>query len=253
MQTLQGSVMESLRAVQTFLNDNADKLAEIAKTGARQKLDDAIAELATHASDQTGSNLAAQGNTQKKRILQRALLRDHMAPIARIARADLPPTPEVEPLKMPKGRPTAERLAALADGMAKAASRFTDVFVSAGLPSDFIAQLNAATTAFVSAVNERTQNRGKRGGATKGLKQKLGAARKVVHVLDAFVQTALKDDSALLANWNMVKRVRRIANRPTSTAPATPPIPPTPPTPPIHPVPVAPPASPTPQADAATA
>ena len=237
MQTAQGSVLESLRAVQKFLTDNGDRLAGVVKTGARQKLDDAIVELTTHASDQQGSNLAAQGNTKTKRTLQLVLRRDHMAPIARIARADLPPTPAVEPLKMPKGRPTVERLAALAEGMAKAAAPFADTFVSAGLPIDFIAQLNGATDAMVGAVNERNQNRGKRGGATTGLKRKLGKARRIVHVLDAFVQTALQDDPELLSTWNLVKRVRRPSNRPaTSTTPP-------PATPPAIP-PVAPPATP---------
>jgi hypothetical protein len=229
MQTSQGSVLESLQAVQTFLTDNADKLGAVVKTGARQKLDDAIVELTTHAEEQQGSHLAAQGNTQEKRSLQLVLRRDHMAPIARIARADLPPTPAVEPLKMPKGRPTAARLAALADGMANAATPFADTFISAGLPTDFIAQLRAATTAMVASVAERNQNRGKRGGATTGLKQKLGRARRIVHVLDAFIQTALKDDQALLSSWNIVKRVRRNTNRPAT--PATPPV-----TPPVTPL-----------------
>jgi len=225
MQTTQGSVLESLQAVQTFLTDNADRLAGVVKTGARQKLDEAIAELTTHAEEQQGSHLAAQGNTQEKRNLQLVLRRDHMAPIARIARAELPPTPAVEPLKMPKGRPTVARLAALADGMANAAAPFADTFISAGLPPDFIAQLRAATTAMVAAVAERNQNRGKRGGATTGLKQKLGRARRIVHVLDAFIQTALKDDQVLLSSWNIVKRVRRNTNRPATPAapPATPP------------------------------
>jgi hypothetical protein len=228
MQTTQGSVLESLQSVQTFLTDNADKLGGVVKTGARQKLDDAIVELTTHAEEQQGSHLAAQGNTQEKRSLELVLRRDHMAPIARIARAELPPTPAVEPLKMPKGRPTVARLAALADGMANAATPFADTFISAGLPPDFIAQLRAATNAMVSAVAERNQNRGKRGGATTGLKEKLGRARRIVHVLDAFVQTALKDDSVLLSSWNIVKRVRRNSNRPanpatSATPPATPP------------------------------
>jgi hypothetical protein len=229
MQTTQGSVLESLRAVQTFLNDNGDKLAGVVKTGARQQLDDAIVELTTHATEQQGNHLAAQGNTKKKRTLQLVLRRDHMAPIARIARAELPPTPEVEPLKMPRGRPTAERLVALADGMASAATPFADTFISAGLPTDFIARLNAATSAMVSAVDDRNQNRVKRGGATTGLKRKLGRARRIVHVLDAFVQTALKDDPELLKSWTMVKRVRRPSNRPATQAipPATPPVQPT--------------------------
>jgi hypothetical protein len=147
-------------------------------------------------------------------MLQRKLRRNHMTPIARIARAELPVAPEVESLRMPKGRPTAEKLAAHAEGMAKAAAPLADTFVSAGLPPDFIARLNAASGALVEAVNERTQHRGRQNGATTGLKRKLSSARKLVHVLDAFVQTALEGDETLLANWDIVKRVRRTTNKP---------------------------------------
>jgi hypothetical protein len=253
--------LESLLIVQAFLNDNADKLAGIAKTGARQKLDDVIAELSIHAADQQGHNLAAQGATKQTRALRLELLHDHMAPIARIARADLPPTPQIEPLKMPKGKPTVARLAKIADGMAQAAGPFTDAFVSAGLPPDFVARLNGATEALLASVVARARNRGMRKGATTGLKQRLSAARKVVHVLDAFVKTALKDNPTLLADWNSVKRVRRNANRPASvvTPPTPPPTSSTSSTPAAAPAaapaataPVAGPASPTPPADAPT-
>jgi hypothetical protein len=70
--------------------------------------------------------------------LREALLRNHMAPISRIARADLPVTAELEPFKMPQGKPTIERLSAAANGMAKAARPFSPVFVSAGLPLETI-------------------------------------------------------------------------------------------------------------------
>jgi hypothetical protein len=235
MRTKQGSTLQSLRAVQAFLDQNADTLASVVHTGARQQLDDAIVTLSTHASDQTGNNLASQGATLKQRALRQSLLRDHMAPVSRIARADLPLTPEVEPLKMPRGRPTTERLAVAAYGMAKAALPFSAVFVSAGLPQDFVAQLNAAADAMLLAIDNRTQSRGKRGGATQGLKRKLVSGRKIVHVLDAFVQSALKDDHALLASWNVVKRVQRLTGRAAAPVAPTPPTPPTPQTPPPPP------------------
>jgi hypothetical protein len=229
MQTTQGSMLASLRAVQAFLDQNADPLAAVVKTGARQQLDDAIRVLSAHASDQTGSDLAAQGATRTQRTMREALLRDHMAPISRIARADLPVTPAVESLRMPRGRPTTERLAAAANGMAKAAVPFSPVFVSAGLPQDFVAQLNTATDAMLVALNDRTQNRGRRGGATQGLSEKLSAGRRIVHVLDAFVKSALKDNPSLLANWNMVKRVQKTNGRQPITVvpPVTPPSTPT--------------------------
>ena len=229
MQTRQGVVLESLRSVEKFLDDNAERLADVVDTGARRKLDELLAELATHATDQVGDNLGSQGAMKMTRMLKRRLRRWHMRPIARIARSDLPVTSAVEPLKMPKGKPTAERLVAYAEGMAQAAAPFSDTFVSAGLPSDFIARLKAATNALRAAVNDRLQHRGRQVGATTGLKQKLSSARKLVHVLDVFVETALDGDDALLAGWNMVKRVRKIASKPktavvvaTSTASSAP-------------------------------
>jgi hypothetical protein len=214
MQTKQGAVLESLRAVNTFLDEKADLLGDVVHTGVRRKLADALAELDTHATDQTAGSFVAQGATKRKYVLARRLRRRHMTPIARIARVELPHTPDLEPLKMPKGRPTPERLVAHADGMAKTAAPFAETFIAAGLPSDFIARLNAASGELRAAVTERTQNRGKQSGATTALKHQLSSARKLVHVLDAFVQTALEDDDALLASWNVVKRVRRIASQP---------------------------------------
>jgi hypothetical protein len=179
----------------------------VLQSGARQELDDAIAELSTHLSDQTGNSISAQVATQRHQTLRTVLLRDHMAPIARIARAKLPRTPEMAPLRVPSGRPTLARLVGAARGMAEAAAPFAAVFTAAGLPADFLAQLDATTTALVEAANDRLQHRGKVKGATEGFGTTLTTARRTVSVLDAFVRTALKDDPSLLANWRRVKRV----------------------------------------------
>src|SRR5207249_2899951 len=125
-----------------FLNDNADRLASVVQTGARKRLDDAIKTLDGHKTDQDGGTLTSRGLTRKQRSLRVELLRDHMSSIARIAKADLPNTPEFSALRMPAGKPTPERLAAAASGMSTVASNFPDVFISAGMPQDFIAQLN---------------------------------------------------------------------------------------------------------------
>jgi hypothetical protein len=205
-------MLESLRSVEQFLDENADKLANVVNTGARQRLTAAIADLSAHASEQTGSNLAAQGATQKKEALRQALIRDHMAPIARIAAADIPNLPELSPLRMPRGKPTAEKLASYAYGMGAAAAPFTDTFTKAGLGADFITQLNSAADAVVAVVANRTNSRGKRRGATDGLKARLTEGRRTVHILDALVKSALKDDRALLGNWNLVKRVTKTSS-----------------------------------------
>jgi hypothetical protein len=225
MQSDQGRILQSLRDVQTFLETYAGKLGDVVNTGARKSLDDMIAELANHVTDQTSSFIGAKSATQQQAALRQVLLRDHMAPIARIARASLPNTPAVAPLRMPKGAPGIEKLAAAAYGMAKAAAPFTATFTAAGLPADFVERLNQAADAMIAAVGDRSQKRGARRGATTGLKTTLSKGRKIVGVLDAFVHTALKDDPSLLSNWNGIKRVSiTTGGKQTSAAdaPATP-------------------------------
>ena len=202
-------MFQSLRAVQSFLDEHADQLTRVVQTGARKRLADTIAALDTHASNQTGSHIESQALTQRQRAFRASLLRDHMREISRVARADLPRTPEFGPLRMPRGRPTPEKLAAAAVGMAKVAAQHADVFTAAGVEADFVTQLNAVAESMLGALADRTLTRGRRRGATIGLKERLSEGRKVVAILDAFVKKALKDDAALLANWNSVMRVSK--------------------------------------------
>lgn len=111
-------------------------------------------------------------------------------------------------------------------------SQYANVFISAGLPADFIVQLDGAANALLAALSTHETLRGRGVTATKGMKGLLSEGRKVVHVLDAYVRIALKDDPALLAGWNSVKRVKRTSvrtpvtdissNIPTATPPSTP-------------------------------
>jgi hypothetical protein len=209
MQTRQGNTVQSLRAVRDFLDDHAAKFPSVAGSGARKKLDDAIAELTVHATDQSGSAMSAQSGTRKTRAFRETLIRNHMTPISRIARAELPHTQELLPLRAPHGNPTNERLAVAARGMAQAAVARADVFIASGLPPDFIARLDAATDAMLQSVDDRKKIRGRTKGATAGLSTQLRKARQTVHILDSFVRIALTDDPALLATWNSIRTVPR--------------------------------------------
>ena len=222
MQTKQGSMLQSLLNVEAFLEQNAAKLATVVNTGARHKLAEAIAELEAHATEQSGSATAARGATKLQRALRHALLRDHMASIASIARTELPQSPDIASLRLPKGKPTAQKLHADAYGMAQTAAKHAELFIAAGLPTEFVAQLTAAADAMIAAGADRSNSRGRRSGATKGLKSRLSAGRKIVHVLDTFVTRALNGNPALLANWNVVKRTRRTGTRSASAITTTP-------------------------------
>ena len=227
MQTVQGNMLESLIRVRTFLDDNAEKLASVVKTGTRNRLDETIAALTASLESQGSSNIAAKKSTQAQYARRVSLLKDHMSVVARIARATLPNTPELAALRMPKGSPSLVRLAAAAHEMANGAAAHTEVFVSAGLPTDFVEGLKAAADAMVAARGDRGSNTGRRAGATEALKTGLSAGRKIVRILDALVKTALKSELGLVADWINVSRVKRVTT--AAVAPAAPSAP-TPPT-----------------------
>jgi hypothetical protein len=209
MQTKEGNTLLSLRTAQEFLERNTDVLPEVAKTGVRQRLDEVIVALDGHASSQEGSSIAMRGATKLLRTRRTTLRRDHMAPIARIAKLDLPPIPQLQALRMPRGRPTVERLAAAAAGMAEAARPYADVIVAAGRPVDFLERLLEASDALVASYQGHIVRRGQLKGATRGLRAKLTTGRKLVHVLDALVQSELQHDPARLADWSVVMRVQK--------------------------------------------
>ena len=220
METVQGNMLLSLRNAKGFLEANAAQLAGVVTTGTKQELDEAIVELEMHVSNQGNTFIAAKGSTQKQRWLRSILLRNHMAPINRVAQLKLGDTPELAPFLMPRGKPTTERLAGLANGMADAAIPFTATFIAAGLPADFVPQLKSVVVQMVQSLSDRSLTHGKRKGATTSLKGVLTRGRKIVSVLDAFVRNALEDESTLLANWNLVKRVPNARVRTRGAQPA---------------------------------
>ena len=209
MQTRQNHTLFALNSAEAFISQNADRLTNVTTTGMRTKLSNLIAELKRNALGQGTSNLNARGTTQKHRQLRTILVRDHMNPIAAIAAAELPRTPELAPLRKPGSRFTAANLAHAAGAMAEAAAPFSDVFIAAGLPADFIAQLRAASDAMLEAIQARSLLLGKRSGATSGLSVRLTAAKKVLHAVDSLVRRSLSADPELLNDWNTVKRVKR--------------------------------------------
>ena len=213
MRVIEGYTLQSLRNVDTFLDDNASSLGSIPRTGTRRKLRQLIADLSTHAADQSGRTLQSMGATMRLRRRRKLLLEDHMLPIARIARAELHGTPELAPFRMPRRRLSVQRLAQDALGMSGAAVTFRRIFIDAGLPDDFVQQLDDAVAAMLASVSTRASNRNASSEATLGLRAKLSEGRKLVQVLDAFIRKELRHDPARLAGWARVKRVERTHGR----------------------------------------
>ena len=222
MKTTQSNMLASLRSVQAFLKTNADTLASVVTTGTKQELDDAIVTLGGHASNQSQTLIEAKSTTQTQEALRTELLQFHMAPINRIAKLKLSTVPELASFLMPRSKLPIQTLKGFADGMAAAAAKYSATFIAAGLPTDFIAQLNAVSTSMVNANTARDETAKRRQGVTQNLKSMLTMGRKVVHALDPLVRKVIHTNPGLLKNWIAAKRVPRTGSPATPATPATP-------------------------------
>lgn len=222
MQAEQANMLLALQNVQTYLNANEARLGGVVSPETRTALDDSIAQLAEHAGVQDAHTRAAKSAAAVHRATRTALIRDHMAPIDRIAKMKLEGSPALISLTLPRHRPSAERLAVLADGMAKAAAPYADIFVRAGCKPDFIEGLHAAAVEMMLSLHERAQVRGIVREATSALDTKLARARKVVKVIDGFIRSALADDRDALERWKQVKRVPQPRTGSRTSNPTTP-------------------------------
>lgn len=216
MRTKEAHQLEALRTVQAFLDEQQNRLPTIAASGARRQLDEALARLAQHADDQTSSAAWSRNGTKRYHALRRRLMRSHLVPIALIARTTKPPLSELAQFRIPRGKPTAQQLVAATHAMAEAAEPHAGTFIAAGMPTDFIEQMRSASDAMMAELETRAQERARHRIATEALRAGITSARRIVKVLDAFVQAECELDAGMLAGWESVTHVRCSARRPAN-------------------------------------
>ena len=224
MLAVQNAVLGALQRAQPFLTENADALASVDLTTSRKRLDDVVTSFTTHAVEQDANDRGAKGETAKQQQLRITLSTDFMRPIAEIARRNLQTVPEFKALQMPRSRVAGPAFLASAQGMAKAATLHKETLIERGLPADFLDQFEGELTPLEASMTDREQSRGRRIGATQGLRFQEQEGRSVLKVLDALVRRALRGNEALLATWQGVRMIRRRPGRPTtpSTTQTTP-------------------------------
>jgi hypothetical protein len=224
-------VLGALRSSQGFLDDHAVLLDEVNKSGARKTLDDVATQLTAHAVNQDAGHRQSQGETANQQALRAALRLGNMKPIAEVAKMKLRDVPNFKALTLPRSNMRGARLVATAGAMADAASGYVQVFVDAGLPADFLAQLRNAAEGLSKSLAERAQNQRLRAGATEGLRAQAKRGRSVLRLLDGLVVPKLGTDDRLLAEWRGARKVHKQPGRVGSAAQAPVAEGPTPPTP----------------------
>ena len=209
MHVQQGVVLETLRGIQRFRDDNVGILGAAIPLGAQKRLDETVTRMSEHAVDQIGGRRVAEGETAKQRSLSGELRYYHMQPIALVASQELREKPEFTLLRLPRYKVRGTRLTTAARDMANAAEKYTQLFVDGGLRSDFVAQLRAAADRLDESLAARGQSQGQRAGATAGLKAETKKARVLIKLLDSLVRPALGTNDALIREWESVSHVRR--------------------------------------------
>ena len=218
MKAFHAATLNTLTRVQRFLDLNGSSLGDINASGYRKILDDVVDKLGVHAADQTTTKRTAAAEAAKERVLRNALKLNHMRPIATVASAQLRQVPDFAALKMPPKNATSRTLITYAAAMKTAAGEYADAFVGAGLPADFLDELQGAADALSNSLTSRTSNGAAQRGATVGLDAEATRGRQAVKVLDSLVEPLIQGNLALLAQWTAAKRFGGKASAPTSTS-----------------------------------
>ena len=215
-------VLETLRQMQCFLDENGTTLEAVNESGARKQLDETVAQMTAHAVAQIGGRRASVGETAKQCQLRTELRFDHMRPIALIANQKLREQQEFTLLRLPSRKLRGARLTAAARDMANAAEKHTDLFVEEGLAPDFVAELRAAADRCDQSIDARGQSRGARAGATEGLKVATTRARVLIRLFDSLLRPKLGTNDELLREWQVAKHIQRVRTTPSATSVAGP-------------------------------
>src|SRR5689334_4926382 len=162
MRSRQGFVLETLRRIQCFLDDNASMFFALNQSGARRRLDEVVALIMEHAVAQVGGRRASVGETARQGQLRLELRSDHMRPVALIASEKLREQPEFKLLRLPPWNYRGTRLTSAARDMANAAEKEVDLFVQEGLRPEFVTELRAAADRLEESITARGQSRGQR-------------------------------------------------------------------------------------------
>ena len=212
----------TLRGARSYLDANPDVAAPVNASGTRKTLDDAIDRLTSAEVSQDAARNQLKGQTAQIDGLRNDLRSNHMRPIADVAKANFASQPNFIAFKLPDIQIKTERLLTAAREMSAAAAPHTATFVDAGLPADFIAQLDAATAALAKAFDDRRLARSARVGATSDIAATLRQGRHAVRVIDAIMSRTLKGDAKALGTWKNVIRVGGASSNTDAVTPATP-------------------------------
>lgn len=208
MQVKQKQVIEAYQRVQAFLLDNPVP-APGSYGEPKTLLDEVVARLTAHSTDQLVGSRLGKADTQRQRVLRKVVREQHLRPIAKIANALLKDSPGIDrATRMPSQHITTTKLLGEAGAFRAAATPYEQTFVKGGRPTDFLARLDAVVEELRQAQLGKARNLGKSVGAKAGMEDEIVRGRQAVEMLDAIVTTTFVGNGELLAKWRRARRIR---------------------------------------------
>jgi len=223
MQARQKQLIESYQRVEAFLQANPAP-APASYGGPKEVLDDVVAQLSNHSSEQVLGGRLSQAERRRQESLCAKLREHHLRPIVAIAKAEMADLPGIEKaLRLPAATLGVTKLVAEAEAIQKAAALYQPAFVKNGRPADFLEQLSAAIDAVSQSTLGRAKNVGRQVGAKAGIAQEARRGRDAVVMLDTIVQVVFEGNDPVLRAWEVAKRVKAMpGGSPAPQAPAAP-------------------------------
>ena len=208
----QKQVMEAFLRVRTFLDEHPAPDAQTF-TSARGMLDDVLQRVRGLAGTYYRGRTLSRSEAQRQRDQIAQLLDQHIRPIVTIARAQIEPDSDVglpAGLRMPQLPINATRLLTVCDGIIEAATVYEAMFVTNGLPADFLARLASARDELERVMGGRATQVGAHMEARQALKVQFVRGRRALERLDALVRGSFRMQTATLSAWRAAKRVKLV-------------------------------------------
>lgn len=201
MNRTQRNTLERVRRTQRFLDANASVLDGIVTPSLQARLDMAVEYLAGRQLDQLLAQGMARSETANQLACRRAVYLELIRPIGRIADCAFSASRQRRLLVMTAVAFRSAGFMKRARRLAGVAEVYKDVFVSQGMPANFIDQLRDALDQIRTSITARDHHTGRQKVATAELKAGAKSVRGIVGIIDALLAPALRKDPELFAGW----------------------------------------------------
>jgi hypothetical protein len=189
-----------------------------------KQVEDALSQVRQYVTAQGATALVVEGQTGRIRGMAENLVRTHLGPIAKFARASLKGVPEYATLAKTARAATPKRLVTHAYAVVEAANPYAAAMTAAGFPADTIDHLMAATNELNETIVKREPLAAGRVQSTEAITTVIEQGRDGVRKIDAVLAKRLASDGPALAAWKSASRVQAkvgSARKPSLMEPVT--------------------------------